>query len=641
MKLLYIIHFTLLGNLFSNAFFNNVYKNNLPTQLKYGNNIFFSRNYSPFGRKYYEDYVKRLNSKNITIQNSYILGIGSLDNNFENDNDNDDKNKTTYNKQYLPFNKKFYPQKIIIKQIDIKDLQNQFENLYKSSENNEINPNLNEDEDEESEDDNNSDSHYFDMFGNRIRNAQQTRRRYSQNRFVNDDRPKKSENFEVITNHTIRFKDIGGYDTIKSELNQCIDLLVNYKKYSEYNVRIPKGLILEGPPGNGKTLLAKGFAGECNIGFIPVSGSQFQEKYVGVGSTRVRELFELAKKNTPCIIFIDEIDAIGRKRSGDGESSTSERDNTLNELLVNLDGFSTKNGIFLMGATNRADLLDPALLRPGRIDKRIFINLPDSKTRDAIITIHLKGKPHDSSINIKDLVDLTAGLSGSQIENMLNEAMLNALRDNRSFMEYKDIDMVINKIMVGWQPTEHQFSSDILDRIAIHEMGHAIVGLLSKYHSKVSKVTINLSSPKSPGYTLFESSTSNIYTRESLFEHLMILLAGRIAEEVFYDVSVTTGAINDFEEAYKLAEKMVIYYGMGKNVIYPSLSDKYKEYIDDEVNNLINHAYQMSYLIVKNTKEFIKETADILKNDKLIKVEKLNEIINTKYPEILQLTIDK
>lgn len=652
MKILYIIHFAFLTNFVSNAFFNNFYKNNHITQLKYGNNIYFSRNYSPFGRKYYEDYVKKLNSKNITIQNKYILGIGSPNNNFdeefdidmENDCDEDEtmeeenvdnfikKNETDYNKQYSPFNKKHYPRKIIIRQIDIKDLQEQLENSF--------NPIVNNQRDDD-DDNNNSDSHYFDVFGNPIKTNENGYRRYGNNKYMRDEKTKKSENFEVITNHTIRFKDIGGYDTIKSELNQCVDLLVNYKKYSEYNVRIPKGLILEGPPGNGKTLLAKGFAGECNIGFIAVSGSQFQEKYVGVGSTRVRELFELAKKNTPCIIFIDEIDAIGRKRSGDGESSTSERDNTLNELLVNLDGFSTKNGIFLMGATNRADLLDPALVRPGRIDKRIFINLPDSNTRESIITIHLKGKPHDSSINIKDLVDLTAGLSGSQIENLLNEGMLNALRDNRTFMEYKDIDMVINKIMVGWQPTEHQFTNDILERIAIHEMGHAIVGLLSKHHSKVSKVTINLSSPKSPGYTLFETSTSNIYTRESLFEHLMILLAGRIAEEIFYDVSVTTGAINDFEEAYKLAEKMVIYYGMGKNVIYPSLSDKYKEYIDDEVNNLINHAYQMSYLIVKNTKDFIKETADMLKNDKLIKVEKLNEIINTKYPDILQLTIDK
>ena len=654
MNILYIIHFAFLTNYISNALLSSVYTPKLHQhlQFKYNTHLFFSRNYSPFGRKYYEDYIKKLNSKNITIQNSYILGIGSSQNNFEDDNGsgidsgnsngsstaNKTVNTNTYNKQYLPFNKKIYPQKIIIKQIDIKDLQNQFDNFYKASGNTEINgEDLNDHEDEEIGDI--SKSQIFDIFGNPIRNTQQEYRGFKRNRYTGDDTPKKSENFEVITNHTITFKDIGGYDSIKSELNQCVDLLINYKKYAEYNVRTPKGLILEGPPGNGKTLLAKGFAGECKIGFIP--GSQFQEKYVGVGSTRVRELFELAKKNTPCIIFIDEIDAIGRRRSGDGESSTSERDNTLNELLVNLDGFSTKNGIFLMGATNRADLLDPALIRPGRIDKRIFINLPDPITREAIITIHLRGKPHDSSINIKDLVDLTAGLSGSQIENMLNEAMLNALRDNRRFMEYKDIDMVINKIMVGWQPTEHQFTSDILDRIAIHEMGHAIVGLLSKHHSKVSKVTINLSSPKSPGYTLFETSTSNIYTRESLFEHLMILLAGRIAEEIFYDVSVTTGAINDFEEAYKLAEKMIIYYGMGKNIIYPSLSDKYKELIDDEVNNLINHAYQMSYFIVKNSKEFIKETADILKHDKLIKVEKLNDIINTKYPDILQLTIDK
>jgi len=650
MNILYIILFAFSHSYISNAFLSTIYKDSQYMQIKYNTHLFFSRNYSPFGRKYYEDYVKKLNSKNITIQNNFILGIGSPENKFEHDinHKNDIKSmnetviKTTYNKQYLPFNKKYYPQKIIIKQIDIKDLQNQFENFYKESErNNEMNnPNLKkDDEDLYQKDHTDNPSQYYDVFGNPIRNNQQKYRGY--NRYLTDNKPKKSENFEVITNHTITFKDIGGYDNIKSELNQCVDLLINYKKYSEYNVRIPKGLILDGPPGNGKTLLAKGFAGECKIGFIAVSGSQFQEKYVGVGSTRVRELFELAKQNTPCIIFIDEIDAIGRKRSGDGESSTSERDNTLNELLVNLDGFSTKNGIFLMGATNRADLLDPALIRPGRIDKRIFINLPDPITREAIITIHLKGKPHDSSINIKDLVDLTSGLSGSQIENMLNEAMLNALRDNRKFMEYRDIDMVINKIMVGWQPTEHQFTNDILDRIAIHEMGHAIVGLLSKHHSKVSKVTINLSSPKSPGYTLFETSTSNIYTRESLFEHLMILLAGRISEEIFYDVSVTTGAINDFEEAYKLAEKMVIYYGMGKNVIYPSLSDKYKELIDDEVDNLINHAYQMSYFIVKNTKEFIKETADILKHDKLIKVEKLNDIINTKYPDILQLTIDK
>jgi len=606
-----------------------------------GNNIktkstplFFSRNYSPFGRKYYEDYIRNLNSKNVTIQNNNILGLNRASE-FEKIEDelvikmiNKSVNSNNdYNKQYLP-------RKIVIREVDLKQLQDQLQINFN-------NTSGDFDNGSESESQNIA-GEYYDMFGNVMKLPQQEYRGYNRNRNLGfNSQPQKSDNFEVIRNHTITFKEIGGYETIKSELNQCIDLLVNYKKYSEYNVRVPKGLILEGPPGNGKTLLAKGFAGECNTGFIPVSGSQFQDKYVGVGSSRVRELFELAKKNTPCIIFIDEIDAIGRRRSGDGETSSSERDSTLNELLVNLDGFSTKNGVFLMGATNRADLLDPALIRPGRIDKRIFIGPPDSTTREAVITIHLKGKPHDSTINIKDLVDLTAGLSGAQIENMLNEAMLNALRDNRIFMEHKDIDTVINKIMVGWQPTEHQFTSDIIDRIAIHEMGHAIVGFLSKHHSKVSKVTINLSSPKSPGYTVFESSTSNIYTRESLFEHLMILLAGRIAEEVFYDVSVTTGAINDFEEAYKLAEKMVIYYGMGKNIISPSLSDKYKEIIDDEVIHLINDAYEMAYFIVKNSKDFIKECAEILKTEKLIKVEKLTEIINTKYPDILKLTINK
>ena len=416
------------------------------------------------------------------------------------------------------------------------------------------------------------------------------------------NRDKKSENFEVITKFPTTFKDIGGFDKIKSELSQCIDFLSNYTKYLNYNVRVPKGLILEGPPGNGKTLLAKGLAGEAKVGFIAVSGSEFQEKYVGVGSSRVRELFALAKKNIPCIIFIDEIDALGRKRSGDGETSSSERDSTLNELLVSLDGFKNNTGIFLICATNRADLLDPALTRPGRIDKRIFIGLPDASTREAILQIHTKGKPYDSTINVKDLVDITLGLSGAQIENLLNEAMLNALRYNREVMSNTDIDTIMNKMMAGWQPNDHQFTSDIIDHIAIHEMGHAIVGMLAKHHSKMTKVIINLSSPKSPAYTVFEGTTSSIYTREALFEHLAILLAGRIAEEVFYDVSVTTGAINDFEEAFKLAEKMIVYYGMGKKIIYPSLSETYKEKIDNEVFNLINDAYAYSEFIIKNSK---------------------------------------
>jgi len=537
--------------------------------------LYYRKNYSPYGQKYYETFLKNLNSKNITIQNNAILNES-------------------------------YP-----------TLESIYENAVTQRFRNYTNKLSIDKQDDNDNDDDDDNEYYYDIYGQRIRlppmNSKNTN--------------KKSDNFEVIKNYNFSFKNIGGYENIKEELKQCIDILNNYKKYKHFNVRIPRGIILEGPPGNGKTMIAKGFAGETNTSFIAVSGSQFQEKYVGVGQTRVRELFKLAKENTPCIIFIDEIDAIGRKRSGDGETSGSERDNTLNELLVHLDGFTTTSGIFLIGATNRIDLLDPALTRPGRIDKKIYIGPPDSNTREAILKIHLHGKPYDNKINISDLVDLTSGLSGAQIENLLNEAMLNALRDNRFIMDYTDIDNIINKMMVGWQPNEHQFTNDIIERIAIHEMGHAIVGFFSKHHSKVSKVIINLSAPKSPGYTMFERSTSTIYTREALFEHLMILLAGRIAEEIFYDVSVTTGALNDFEEAFKLAEKMIIYYGMGKNIIYPNLSDKYKQKIDDEVVGLINDAYSMSKLILERSKDLIMECAIILKNEKILKAESLLDII--------------
>ena len=433
------------------------------------------------------------------------------------------------------------------------------------------------------------------------------------------------------------FKDVGGYENVKEELYQCVDILKNYQKYSQYNVRLPKGLILEGPPGNGKTLISKALAGEANCAFIAVSGADFQEKYVGVGSSRIKELFKLARQNVPCIIFIDEIDALGRKRTTDGDSSSSERDSTLNSLLVELDGFKDSSGIFIIAATNRVDLLDTALTRPGRIDKKIYIGLPDAITREAILNIHIKRKPYDNTITPKDLVEITEGFSGAQIENLLNEAMLNALRYNNTKFSYIDFDLVLNKMIAGWQPNKHEFTSNIIYLIAIHEMGHAVVGIFSKHHSKVTKVVINLSSPKSPGYTMFEGSTSNIYIREALFEHLMILLAGRIAEEVFYGISVTTGARNDFEEALILAEKMIKYYGMGENIIYPSLSEKYKETIDNEVLKLINQSYECAQFIIMESKDLIYETAEILKVDKILKADMINRLIRLKYSHLLEM----
>ena len=570
--------------------------NTIPIRDPFDKNRF--RRY-PISRPHYKNYINRVSQQQTLVSQQALKLSGQMNRNFSDDEvgeeminnilNNDNNNKTQEVQPGL---------RIIIN----KDM---------------FNPFINQDDD--------GSENNIDPFG-RFRAGKRNNR-------------KNSENFEIVKESGVTFSDVGGYDNIKRELEQCIDIISNHTKYAKYNVRVPKGLVFEGPPGNGKTLIAKALAGEANTSFIPVSGSQFQEKYVGVGASRIRELFSLACDNIPCIIFIDEIDALGRKRSSDGDVSGNERDSTLNELLVALDGFKNTSGIFLIGATNRADLLDDALLRPGRVDKRIYINNPDKETREHILNIHLEGKPREDDINVEDLVENTAGFSGARIENLLNEAMLVALRDNREKFSAKDLDVVLNKMIAGWQPSDHQFTQEMIDQIAIHELGHAVVGLLSKHHGKMTKVVINLSAPNTPAYTVFEPSSSNIVTREALFEHLMILLAGRIAEEVFYDVSVTTGAINDFEEALKLAEKMVCYYGMGKQIIYPSKSEKYKEMIDSEVATLINDAYGYAEFIIRNSKDLISEGSQILKDDQLLKNEQITHLINTKYENVKLLKL--
>lgn len=574
---------------------------------------FHHKNYFAFSEEYFENYLKRLNSKNSSIRDNAILN-----------NLNGTYRPAQSFEEYKENIKKEHPH--LFNQTYVNELSD-FERIFGPGS---MPGNIK----------NNQDSPIYEDI------PQEERRRrarenpkwlFIMNQPAQPEKPQESENFRIVKDTNTTFKDIGGYDNIKEELNQCVDILQNYETYSQFNVRIPKGLIFEGPPGNGKTLLAKAFAGEANTSFIAVAGSEFQEKYVGVGSSRVKELFDLARKNKPCIVFIDEIDAIGRKRSGDGEASTSERDNTLNQLLVQMDGFENSQGIFVIGATNRVDLLDPALVRPGRIDKHMYIGVPDSKTRKSILEIHLKGKPHSTDVIVDDLVDLTTGMSAAQIENLLNEAMLYTLRNKRFVFTMDDIELVMNRVTAGWQPNEHQFTEDMIDRITIHEMGHAMIGILVKQHSKLTKIVINLSSPRTPGYTMFEGSTSTMYTRDSLFEHLMILLAGRIAEEIFYNVSVTTGAINDFEEALKLAEKMVVYYGMGEKLIYPSNSEKFKTEIDEQVLYFIHDAYHMSDYILRHCKPMMAECAEILKKKKVLKRDELFHIIWTKYPELMEL----
>lgn len=436
---------------------------------------------------------------------------------------------------------------------------------------------------------------------------------------------------------SVTFADVAGCDEEKEELVEIIDFLKNPRKYSEIGARIPKGVLLVGPPGTGKTLLAKAVAGEANVPFFSISGSDFVEMFVGVGASRVRDMFKTAKENAPCIIFIDEIDAVGRQRGAGMGGGHDEREQTLNQLLVEMDGFTCNLGIIVMAATNRPDVLDPALLRPGRFDRQITISNPDVTGRLAILKVHARNKHIDSSVKLEEIAQRTPGFSGADIENLLNEAALLAARNNRKVIVTADIDEAIDRVMMGPAKKSKKYTEKERRLVAFHESGHAVIGLRLKNASVVQKVTI-IPRGQAGGYNLMMPKEETYFsTKSELLEGITGLLGGRVAEELIFQ-DVTTGAHNDFQKATRVARAMVTEYGMsslgpvqyeqqsgdvflGRDYLKEkNFSDQVALEIDKETRLIIEECYAKA-------KKVISDNLDLLKNiaEYLLKVETLTK----------------
>ena len=436
---------------------------------------------------------------------------------------------------------------------------------------------------------------------------------------------------------TVTFNDVAGCDEEKEELVEIIDFLKNPRKYAEIGARIPKGVLLFGPPGTGKTLLAKAVAGEANVPFFSISGSDFVEMFVGVGASRVRDMFKTAKENAPCIIFIDEIDAVGRQRGAGMGGGHDEREQTLNQLLVEMDGYNANLGIIVMAATNRPDVLDPALLRPGRFDRQITISNPDVNGRTAILRVHARNKHLDPSVKLDEIACRIPGFSGADIENLLNEAALLAARDNRKVINTQDIDEAIDRVMMGPAKKTRKITEKEKILIAHHEAGHAIIGLKLDNANIVQKVTI-IPRGQAGGYALMLPEEERyLETKQSLLDRITGYLGGRVSEEInFHEVS--TGASNDFQMATKIARAMVTEYGMselgpvqyeqpqgsvflGRDYLKEkNFSDQIALEIDKETRRIVEECYERARKVITENLDLLKTIADYL-----IKVETLTK----------------
>lgn len=449
---------------------------------------------------------------------------------------------------------------------------------------------------------------------------------------------------KVNSNIRVRFSDVAGAEEEKQELQEIVEFLKSPKKYAALGARIPRGVLLVGPPGTGKTLFAKAVAGEANVPFFSISGSDFVEMFVGVGASRVRDLFDAAKKSQPCIVFIDEIDAVGRQRGTGLGGGHDEREQTLNQLLVQMDGFETNEDIIVMAATNRADILDPALLRPGRFDRQIHVNLPDVRGREAILKVHARNKPLAPDVNFKVLSRMTSGFSGADLENLLNEAAILAARANKKMIGNQELFEGINKVLLGPQKKSRLVTEADKRITAYHESGHAIIAKLCKNCDPVQEVSI-ISRGNAAGYTMTRPDTDdNHMTKGKLTDFVCELLGGRVAEEIVIK-DVSTGASNDLERVTEIARKMVTEWGMSDRIglvtyqsdspiflgrdmeAHNTYSEETANIIDEEVHKIIESAHERAVKLLTENRSILDNMARVLIERETIYTEEVDMLL--------------
>lgn len=465
-------------------------------------------------------------------------------------------------------------------------------------------------------------------------------------------------NARLNHNLKVRFTDVAGAEEEKAELAEVVDFLKNPRKFSELGARIPKGVLLVGPPGTGKTLFAKAVAGEAGVPFFSISGSDFVEMFVGVGASRVRDLFDAAKKNMPCIVFIDEIDAVGRQRGTGLGGGHDEREQTLNQLLVQMDGFETNDGIIVMAATNRADILDPALLRPGRFDRQIYVNVPDVRGREAILKVHARNKPLAPDVNFKTVARMTSGFSGADLENLLNEAAILAARANRKFINNKDLYEGVNKVLLGPQKKSRLVTETDKRITAYHESGHAILARLLPNCDPVHEVSI-IPRGQAAGYTMTRpDNDDNHLTKAKLLDDIVMTLGGRVAEELIIK-DISAGASGDIQAVSKRARLMVTEWGMSEKVgpisyasdkevfigrdmaSHVSYSEETAAIIDEEVRGIVESSLAKARDLLKTNKRLLDNMARLLIERETIFSEEVDMLMEGKEPEEIMQFMDE